>query len=177
MENLSSVSIQDLTPEQASTCQAKVQEEWNTIIQGIKKDKADMPDLAQNIKLTDTTPTFYKGKLSVAFAFGAVYAVVKTMPPLYMNVEGAELTFEADGVAFGAGFGGAALVGSSIYTAKEIAAFGQVHIHLTVISLYTKINMWTTDMYPIGVWFGPNIGEPVGGGTFGANCAITQKGS
>lgn len=176
MENLSSVSITSLTDEQVKTWGTKAQNELNRIIKGVRKDISDMSDLPKNISLTDDAGgTTYKGNITLAFAFGVVYAVAKTEPPIYMDIEGAKLTFEANGVAFGAGFGGAALTGSSIYTAEEIAAFGMVHVHLDVASLYTQLNMWTTDMMPIGVWFGPNLGPPIGGGTFGANCAISTK--
>lgn len=175
MENLSSVKLRELTPEEVNTYQAEAKTKLQNILEGVAKDKRDMPDLSPNIKTPDTTPTFYDGKLTVAFAFGGVLAVVKTMPPSYMSVEGVELSFEADGAAFGAGFGGAILAGSSIYTAQEIADFGQVHIHFDVASIAVKLNMWTTNMMPIGVWKGVQIGEPVAGGTFGANCGIALR--
>jgi len=175
MENLSSITLKELTPDEANTYQAQAKTKLQSILEGVAKDKRDMPDLSPNIKTPDTAPTFYDGKLTLAFAFGGVYAIVKTMPPAYMSVEGVELSFEADGIAFGAGFGGAGLAGSSIYTAQEIAAFGQVHIHFDVATVAVKLNMWTTNMMPIGVWYGAQIGVPVAGGTFGANCGISLR--
>lgn len=176
MENLSSITIKPLTSEELQTWGAKAHSELTRIIQGAKKDTAEMPDLPKSISLADDAgATTYNGNITLAFAFGVVYAIAKTELPIYMDIGGAKLTFEANGVAFGAGFGGAALTGHSIYTAEEIAAFGNVHVHLDVASLYTQLNMWTTNMMPIGVWFGPNAGPPIGGGTFGANCAIATK--
>lgn len=169
------MNIQQPTPEELDFFGKMAQRDLEHLIQTSKSNVEQNPELKGKVSTLEGDLSYHSGKATVAFSYFGVYAIVKTMPPQYLSIEGQKLNFEANGVAFGAGFGGAFLVGRSAYTAQEIAAFGEVHIHFSLISNYCCLNMWTVPMAPIGAWRGPNTGAPISGGTFGANCAISLK--